>query len=59
MKVDNDHMTERFCENWVMHVDIDDKVSLGLFLMLPAIQISSNGGDQSCRNSWLESQTNL
>ena len=26
MKLDNDHM------NWVMHLDRDDKVSLGLFL---------------------------
>ena len=32
MKSDSEHMTERFCEDWVSHLDRDDLVSLGLFL---------------------------
>ena len=31
MKSDSEHMTERFCEDWVSHLDRDDLVSLGLF----------------------------
>ena len=29
---DTDFMTESFCENWVLQLDRDDKVSLALFL---------------------------
>ena len=32
MKSDSQHMIERFCEDWVSHLDRDDLVSLGLFL---------------------------
>lgn len=32
MKSDTDHMCENFCEDWVSHLDRDDRVSLGLFL---------------------------
>ena len=29
---DSDHLVENFCEDWVCHLDRDDRVSLGLFL---------------------------
>ena len=29
---DIDHMVETFCEEWISHLDRDDRVSLGLFL---------------------------
>ena len=32
MKSDSDYMVERFCEDWISHLDRDDRVSLGLFL---------------------------
>ena len=32
MKSDSEHMTERFCEDWVSHFNLDDLVSLGIFL---------------------------
>lgn len=28
---DQDHLIENFCEDWVLQLDSDDKVSLGLF----------------------------
>ena len=38
MKSDYDHKVEEFCEEWVLQLDRDDKVSLGLFL---CFQLSS------------------
>ena len=32
MKSDVDHLAENFCEDWVSHLERDDRVSLGLFL---------------------------
>ncbi len=32
MRSDVDHAVESFCEDWVCHLDRDDRVSLGLFL---------------------------
>ena len=32
MKSDTDHIIENFCDDWVSHLDRDDRVSLGLFL---------------------------
>ena len=32
MKTDSEHMTERFGEDWIKHLERDDLVSLGLFL---------------------------
>ena len=32
MKRDLDHQIDEFCENWVLELDRDDQVSLGLFL---------------------------
>ena len=32
MKSDVDHIVESFCEDWVSHLDRDDRVSLGVFL---------------------------
>ena len=32
MKSDTDHIAERFCEEWVLQIDRDDRVALGLFL---------------------------
>ena len=32
MKSDSDYMVERFCEDWISHLDRDDQVYLGLFL---------------------------
>lgn len=29
---DREHMTENFCEEWVTHLDFEDRASLGLFL---------------------------
>ena len=29
---DYDHLVERFCEDWTLELDRDDKVALGLFL---------------------------
>ena len=29
---DSDYLVKNFCENWVLHLDNDDKVSLALFL---------------------------
>ena len=35
---DREHMTENFCEEWVTHLDFEDRASLGLFL---AFQLKS------------------
>ena len=32
LKSDDDYMIENFCEDWVLQLDRDDKVSLALFL---------------------------
>ena len=32
IKSDSGHMTETFCEDWVTHLDWEDRASLGLFL---------------------------
>ena len=32
VRCDTDHIVETFCEDWVCHLDRDDRVSLGLFL---------------------------
>ena len=32
VRSDTDHIVETFCEDWVCHLDRDDRVSLGLFL---------------------------
>ena len=42
---DTDFMTESFCENWVLQLDRDDKVSLALFL---SFQLANKG----CRGCW-------
>ena len=34
MKSDGDYMVEKFCENWISHLDRDNLVSLGLFLSI-------------------------
>lgn len=41
MKKDSEFLAERFCEDRVLQLDNDDKVSLGLFLCL---QLSKNVG---------------
>ena len=40
IKVDYNHMMESFCEDWVLQLERDDKVSLGLFFIFPAVQSS-------------------
>ena len=32
MKSDTDHIMESFCDDWISHLDKDDRVSLGIFL---------------------------
>ena len=32
LKCDMDHIVEQFCDDWVSHLDRDDRVCLGLFL---------------------------
>ena len=32
MKSDHDHLQESFCEDWISHLEREDRVSLGLFL---------------------------
>ena len=32
VRSDSDHLVENFCEDWVCHLDRDDRVCLGLFL---------------------------
>lgn len=32
MRSDTDHQLETFCENWVLQLDRDDRLSLGIFL---------------------------
>lgn len=32
MKSDTDYMTDEFCDNWVLQLDKEDRVNLGLFL---------------------------
>ena len=32
MKSDFEHLAKNFCEDWVSHLERDDRVSLGLFL---------------------------
>ena len=44
IKVDYNHMMESFCEDWMLQLERDDKVYLGLFLF-PAIQPSWIGRD--------------
>ena len=41
LKSDNDFLVEKFCEDWVLQLDRDDKVSLGVFL---CFQLSKHVG---------------
>ena len=41
LKSDNDFLVEQFCEDWVLQLDRDDKVSLGVFL---CFQLSKHVG---------------
>ena len=47
MKSDTDHMVESFCENWVLHLERDDRVSLGLFLSFQLVRQLNLGETQA------------
>lgn len=43
LKDDIEHQIDEFCENWVLQLDRDDKVSLGLFLCFQLDKVFSVG----------------
>ena len=48
MKCDVDHLIESFCEDWVSHLEREDRVSLGLFFVFSTLKTSGSWRDKSC-----------
>ena len=47
MKSDTAHMTDTFCEDWVTHLDWEDRASLGLFLHFQLSSLLGMGETES------------
>ena len=43
IKSDSGHMTETVCEDWVTHLDWEDRTSLGLFLCFQLRSVLAKG----------------
>ena len=53
VKSDDDFVSESFCENWVLQLSRDDKVSLALFLTFQLSKYFDCGTTRAaCRTSW-------
>ena len=43
IKLDSEHMMEKFCEDWVTHLSWEDRTSLGLFLCFQMTTVLRKG----------------
>ena len=48
LKSDVDHLEEHFCEEWVTHLEREDRLSLGLFLCFQLSKHFNLGRDKGC-----------